>query len=77
MSCRRCLLGGRLTAQPPASSLPLQATNIKFHDGMVPRDTKEGILRQKGVVLWFTGGRQAAARGAGWLGGVGGGGVPG
>ncbi|PSC74484.1 adenylylsulfate kinase [Micractinium conductrix] len=32
-----------------------KATNIKFHDGMVPRDTKEEILGQKGVVLWFTG----------------------
>ncbi|KAI3424272.1 hypothetical protein D9Q98_009626 [Chlorella vulgaris] len=32
-----------------------QATNIKFHDGMVPRDVKEEILGQKGVVLWFTG----------------------
>lgn len=35
--------------------LPLQATNIKFHDGMVPRETKEELLGQKGVVLWFTG----------------------
>lgn len=32
-----------------------QATNIKFHDGMVPRETKEELLGQKGVVLWFTG----------------------
>jgi len=31
------------------------ATNIKFHDGMVPRETKEKILDQKGVVIWFTG----------------------
>ena len=31
------------------------ATNIKFHDGMVPRNTKEAILNQKGVVVWFTG----------------------
>jgi hypothetical protein len=36
-------------------ALCLQATNIKFHDGMVPRDVKEEILGQKGVVLWFTG----------------------
>lgn len=34
-----------------------QATNIKFHDGMVPRETKEQLLGQKGVVLWFTGER--------------------
>ena len=32
------------------------ATNIKFHEGMVPRDTKEKLLGQKGVILWFTGG---------------------
>lgn len=31
------------------------ATNIKFHDGMVPRETKEKIMNQKGVVIWFTG----------------------
>ena len=31
------------------------ATNIKFHDGMVPRETKESIMNQKGVVIWFTG----------------------
>jgi hypothetical protein len=31
------------------------ATNIKFHDGMVPRADKEKILDQKGVVVWFTG----------------------
>lgn len=32
-----------------------KATNIKFHDGMVPRENKEQLLGQKGVVLWFTG----------------------
>lgn len=31
------------------------ATNIKFHDGMVPRADKEKMLGQKGVVIWFTG----------------------
>lgn len=31
------------------------ATNIKFHDGMVPRETKEKLMNQKGVVIWFTG----------------------
>lgn len=31
------------------------ATNIKFHEGMVERETKEKLLKQKGVVLWFTG----------------------
>ena len=38
-----------LPPQPP------QATNIKFHDGMVPRETKEELLGQRGCVLWFTG----------------------
>ena len=31
------------------------ATNIKFHEGMVPRAAKEKILDQRGVVIWFTG----------------------
>lgn len=31
------------------------ATNIKFHEGMVPRAEKEKILDQRGVVIWFTG----------------------
>ena len=31
------------------------ASNIKFHEGMVERETKEKLLKQKGVVLWFTG----------------------
>jgi hypothetical protein len=31
------------------------ATNIKFHEGMVPRDVKEKLMDQKGVVIWFTG----------------------
>ena len=31
------------------------ATNIKFHEGMVPRETKEKLMDQKGVVIWFTG----------------------
>jgi adenylylsulfate kinase len=31
------------------------ATNIKFHEGMVDRATKERIMGQRGVVIWFTG----------------------
>ena len=31
------------------------ATNIKFHTGMVERETKEKLMNQKGVVIWFTG----------------------
>ena len=42
----------RSLALPPQ---PPQATNIKFHDGMVPRETKEELLGQRGCVLWFTG----------------------
>lgn len=34
-----------------------KATNIRFHDGMVPRATKEALLNQRGVIVWFTGGR--------------------
>lgn len=45
-----------------SSCFPLQATNIKFHDGMVPRETKEGLLGQRGVVLWFTGGHSGWVR---------------
>ena len=31
------------------------ATNIKFHDGMVPREAKEKLMNQRGVVIWLTG----------------------
>jgi hypothetical protein len=34
------------------------ATNIKFHDGMVPRTTKEKLMDQRGVIIWFTGERR-------------------
>lgn len=47
-----------------ALSIP-QATNIKFHDGMVPRENKEQLLGQKGVVLWFTGERDGGKQLAG------------
>ena len=30
--------------------------NPVCYTGMVPRETKEGLLGQKGVVVWFTGG---------------------
>lgn len=53
-----------------ALSVP-QATNIKFHDGMVPRENKEQLLGQKGVVLWFTGERDGGKQLAGscnWFG---------
>merc|ERR1740138_918622 len=31
------------------------ATNIKWHEGHVPRELREKSLGQKGCVLWFTG----------------------
>lgn len=31
------------------------STNIKWHEGGVPRESKETLLNQKGCVLWFTG----------------------
>ena len=31
------------------------STNIKWHEGGVPRTAKEELLNQKGCVLWFTG----------------------
>lgn len=31
------------------------STNIKFHEGAVPTSQKEGIMQQKGCVVWFTG----------------------
>lgn len=41
-----------------------QATNIRFHDGMVPRQAKEALLGQRGVVVWFTGGGWKAVEAA-------------
>ena len=32
-----------------------QATNIKWHEGAVPRVEREARLGQRGCVLWFTG----------------------
>ena len=31
------------------------ATNIKWHEGSVSRETRQELLGQKGCVLWFTG----------------------
>jgi adenylylsulfate kinase len=31
------------------------STNIKWHEGGVPLEDKERLLKQKGTVLWFTG----------------------
>ena len=43
-----------------------KATNIKFHEGMVPRAAKEELLKQRGVVIWFTGAfARARTRGGG------------
>ncbi|MDB5296555.1 MAG: adenylyl-sulfate kinase 3-like [Phycisphaerales bacterium] len=32
-----------------------KATNIQWHDGTVSRADRQRLLRQRGVVLWFTG----------------------
>jgi adenylylsulfate kinase len=32
-----------------------KATNITWHEGHVTRDERGGLLKQKGVTLWFTG----------------------
>jgi adenylylsulfate kinase len=32
-----------------------KATNITWHDAEITRDDREEMLKQKGVVLWFTG----------------------
>ncbi|KXZ55601.1 hypothetical protein GPECTOR_2g1151 [Gonium pectorale] len=31
------------------------STNIKWHEGAVPTETKEATMQQRGVVVWFTG----------------------
>jgi adenylylsulfate kinase len=33
----------------------IRATNITWHEGHVTRDQRNGLLRQKGATLWFTG----------------------
>jgi adenylylsulfate kinase len=33
----------------------VKATNITWHEGHVGRDERQGLLRQKGATLWFTG----------------------
>jgi adenylylsulfate kinase len=33
----------------------IKATNITWHEGHVTRDARNGLLRQKGATLWFTG----------------------
>jgi adenylylsulfate kinase len=33
----------------------VKATNITWHEGHVTREGREGILKQKGATLWFTG----------------------
>lgn len=32
-----------------------KATNITWHDGQVNKNHRESLLKQKGVILWFTG----------------------
>ncbi|MDD5778055.1 MAG: adenylyl-sulfate kinase, partial [Candidatus Thermoplasmatota archaeon] len=32
-----------------------KATNVTWHEHKIPREERERLLGQKGVVLWFTG----------------------
>ena len=32
-----------------------KATNVVWHEHKVTRDERESLLKQKGVILWFTG----------------------
>ena len=32
-----------------------RATNITWHDAQITRESREKLLKQKGLVLWFTG----------------------
>lgn len=47
-------VAGSRTVQTTAYNVG-SSTNIKWHEGMVPREDKEKLLKQKGCVLWFTG----------------------
>src|SRR3954452_18395785 len=33
----------------------IRATNITWHEGHVTREERQGLLKQKGATLWFTG----------------------
>ncbi len=33
----------------------IKATNITWHEGHVGREEREGLLKQKGALIWFTG----------------------
>ena len=33
----------------------IKATNITWHEGHVTRDERNGLLKQKGCTIWFTG----------------------
>ena len=33
----------------------IKATNITWHEGSVKREEREGLLKQKGATIWFTG----------------------
>ena len=44
------------SAKEPLSTTTVgSSTNIRWHEGMVSTSAKEGLLRQRGAVLWFTG----------------------
>ena len=31
------------------------STNITWHEGQITRSEREGLLKQKGLTIWFTG----------------------
>src|ERR1700719_1757909 len=36
-------------------AVEIKATNVTWHEGHVNREAREGLLKQKGCTLWFTG----------------------
>jgi adenylylsulfate kinase len=36
-------------------AVEIKATNVTWHEGHVTREAREGLLKQKGCTLWFTG----------------------
>ena len=36
-------------------AVEIKATNVTWHEGHVTREAREGLLKQKGCTIWFTG----------------------
>ena len=54
---RARVVGRAMPCEQPSSSgdNPCKATNISWHQTSVTRQSKEELLGQRGVVVWFTG----------------------